>query len=220
MTAAHCVADYGQSQYYSNWKFTPGYRNGTAPYGVQTVTNAYVLTAYYNGTDNCTDPGIVCQDDVAILVLKRKGTIANPIYVGARTGWLAWGYGGAGFAPDSIAEITQLGYPADLDDANYMERNDSQGFVSSSNSNNTLIGSLMTAGSSGSPWIVNFGTAPTLTGGDAFGSSPIYNAVVGVTSWGFTDLTVKQMGAAPFTATNILALYNQACGANPKACGP
>jgi V8-like Glu-specific endopeptidase len=220
VTAAHCVAGYGQSQYYNQWAFMPGYRNGVAPYGIWKVAHAYVLTAYYNGTDNCADYGITCPDDVAILVLSHKGASANPTYVGSKTGWLAWGYGGFGFAPNSIVQITQLGYPGDLDGATHMERNDSQGYVSASNSSNTIIGSLMTGGSSGGPWIVNFGTAPILTGGDAFGAFSEYNVLVGVTSWGFTDLTVKQMGAAPFTSANILALYNIACDLTPKACGP
>ena len=37
VTAAHCVANYGQSQFYSGWQFVPAYRNGTAPYGTWTV---------------------------------------------------------------------------------------------------------------------------------------------------------------------------------------
>ena len=30
VTAAHCVANYGQKQFYTGWQFTPGYRNGAA----------------------------------------------------------------------------------------------------------------------------------------------------------------------------------------------
>ena len=33
VTAAHCVANYGQSQFYSGWTFVPAYQNGTAPMG-------------------------------------------------------------------------------------------------------------------------------------------------------------------------------------------
>ena len=33
VTAAHCVANYGQSQFYGGWRFVPGYRNGSAPFG-------------------------------------------------------------------------------------------------------------------------------------------------------------------------------------------
>ena len=81
VTAAHCVSEFGQSKLFSNWHFVPGYRNGFAPFGDWTVAEAYVPTAYFEGTDIC-DPnnqGIVCQDDVAILVLNPKsGTTAPP----------------------------------------------------------------------------------------------------------------------------------------------
>ena len=46
VTAAHCVANYGQSQFYHNWHFYPGYRNGTAPFGNWTVFQALVKTSY------------------------------------------------------------------------------------------------------------------------------------------------------------------------------
>ena len=49
VTAAHCVANYGQSQFYSNWQFVPAYNNGSAPYGVWSAKGVTILTAYYNG---------------------------------------------------------------------------------------------------------------------------------------------------------------------------
>ena len=149
-------------------------------------------------------------------MLKPKGTTQAPVYIGSKTGWFGYWYGG-GFT-NGITEITQLGYPCDLDNCQLMERTDSQGFQSSSLSNNTIIGSLMTGGSSGGPWVVNLGTPPTLSGGDAFGAFSGYDLVVGVTSWGYTDLTIKQQGAAPFTSGDIQTLHTTACGAFPKAC--
>jgi hypothetical protein len=44
-----------------------------------------------------------------------------------------------------------------------MERNDSQGSISAEFANNTIIGSLMTGGSSGGPYLVNLGVTPTLS---------------------------------------------------------
>jgi V8-like Glu-specific endopeptidase len=129
VTAAHCVNNWGQKQFYSNWKFSPGYRDGKAPYGVITTVAEYVPTAYYNGTDGCAQAGVICPDDVAILVLKPKGTAQAPVYIGSKVGWLGWNYGG-GFV-GGLTEITQLGYPCDLDACQLMERNDSQGFTSS-----------------------------------------------------------------------------------------
>jgi V8-like Glu-specific endopeptidase len=212
VTAAHCVANYGQSQYYHNWHFFPGYRRGAAPYGNWTVYQAWVKTAYYNGTDNCHVYGVVCPDDVAVLLLNPQ----NGTYVGTRTGWYGFGYNGFGFTR-GLTHVTQIGYPVCLDNGTRMERNDSQGFVSSVNSSNTVIGSLMCGGSSGGPWLNNFGVRPALTGqinGSAFKS----NVVVGVTSWGSTNQSVKQQGASPFTSGNIVSLVTSACNSQPTAC--
>ncbi len=80
------------------------------------------------------------------------------------------------------------------------------------------IGSLMNGGSSGGPWIANFGYTPALTGVTA-GSYPNANIIVGVTSWGYTNSVVKQQGASPFLSTNIITLINAVCGSpvtNPR----
>jgi V8-like Glu-specific endopeptidase len=213
VAAGHCAANYGASQFYSGWQFSPGYRNGTAPYKTWTVKEAWVLTAYYNGTDNCAVYGIVCPDDVSVLILNVKGKA----YPGTTTGWFGYGWNGFGFV-NSITQITQLGYPGGLDNGALMERNDSYGYVNGDYSNNTIIGSNMNGGSSGGPWVVNFGIAPTLTG-ESDGSAPNPDIVVGVTSWGYTDLSLKEQGASPFTSNNITVLVNAACSAVPAACG-
>jgi V8-like Glu-specific endopeptidase len=212
VTAAHCVANYGQKQFYTNWRFVPGYRNGVAPYNTWTVRTAYVMTSYYQGTDGCAVFGVVCPNDVAVLLL-------NPIsnaYPGTSTGWYGYGWNGYGFA-GGVNQITQIGYPVCLDNGFYMERNDSYGVVSSANSNNTVIGSLMCGGSSGGPWLSNFGIRPGLTGTTS-GTAADPNIVVGVTSWGYTSNGPKEQGAAPFTSGNIVVLVGSACGAVPGAC--
>jgi len=212
VTAAHCVANFGHSQFYSNWRFMPGYRNGVSPYGVQTVASATILTSYFNGTDPCAVPGVVCQDDVALLTLNTVGGA----YIGTSIGWYGYGANGYGFT-NNTNHLTQIGYPAGLDNAQFMERNDSQGYVSPANSNNTVIGSNMNGGSSGGPWVVNFGIAPVLTG-ETNGSAPARNIVVGVTSWGYTSNAPKEQGASPFTSGNIVVLVNAVCGGTPAAC--
>jgi len=212
VTAAHCVANYGQQQYYHNWHFYPGRRSGVAPYGDWTVYQVWIKTAYYNGTDNCAQYGIICPDDVAVLILNTQGGV----YVGSRTGWYGYGWGGFGFY-NGLTHITQIGYPLCLDHGTLMERNDSQGSVSASDSSNTIIGSLMCGGSSGGPWLNNFGVRPTLTGtGNGTASNP--NLVVGVTSWGSINPAVKHQGASPFTNNNIVSLVTSACNSRPLAC--
>jgi V8-like Glu-specific endopeptidase len=208
VTAAHCVANYGQQQFYSNWQYVPGYRNGSAPFGVWTARNVYILTKYYNGTDNCAVYGVVCPDDVAVIVL--NGVPGNT------TGWLGYWYGG-GFTSNGLAEITQLGYPIGLDSGFYMERNDSYSYVNVSLSSNNIIGSNMNNGSSGGPWTENFGSTSVLTG-ETNGSFPNPNTVVGVTSWGYTSTAPKEAGAAPFTSGNIAVLISAACSAYSGNC--
>ena len=212
VTAAHCVANYGQQQYYHNWHFFPGRRSGVAPYGDWTVFQVWIKTAYYNGTDNCAQYGVVCPDDVAVLILNTQ----SGAYVGTQTGWYSYGWGGFGFY-NGLTHITQIGYPLCLDHGTLMERNDSQGLVSASDSSNTVIGSLMCGGSSGGPWLNNFGVRPTLTGtGNGTAFNP--NTVVGVTSWGAISNSVKHQGASPFTTNNIVSLVTSACNSRPAAC--
>lgn len=215
VTAAHCVANFGQSQFYTNWSFVPGYRNGVAPYGTWSVAQARVLVSYYNGSDTCSTPGVVCQDDVAILLLRAATT--GVTYPGTSTGWYGYGVNGYGFTQDGLTLITQIGYPVCLDNGALMERNDSQGVKTPSQSNNTVIGSLMCGGSSGGPWLVNFGIRPALTATTA-GTAPQANTVVGVTSWGFINTSPKEQGASPFLSTNLTPLLNAACLAVPAAC--
>lgn len=48
VTAAHCVYDTTNNRWYSNWVFTPAYRNGSAPYGTFTANACTILSAYIN----------------------------------------------------------------------------------------------------------------------------------------------------------------------------
>jgi hypothetical protein len=132
-------------------------------------------------------------------------------------GWFGYGWNGWGFTPSSLAQISQLGYPVSHDYGLLMQRTDSQGSVSSAYSNNTIWGSRQTGGSSGGPEVANLGAAAVLNG-TTYGTNPGYNRVVGVTSWGYTDSTVKQQGASPFTSNNIVQLVNAACAAYPANC--
>lgn len=213
VTAAHCVSLFGAKRFYTGFQFAPAYNNGTAPYGISTAKSVYVLTSYLNGTDSCATRGVVCRNDVAVMVLNLSG--GN--YVGTRTGFYGYGVNGYGYNGSNQALINQLGYPVALDGGRLMQRTDSQGFVSAANSGNTIIGSLQTGGSSGGPWLVNLGVAPVLSGTTA-GNEATRNVVVNVTSWGYTNTAVKQQGASPFTTANIGALVNAACGATPGAC--
>ena len=212
LTAAHCVSEFGTGQIYRDFSFVPGYKSGAAPYGKWAARSVVVLNAYVNGSDQCAQRGVICKDDVALLVLQPQGSSLP----GNSTGWYGYAYNGSGFTGSRV-HITQIGYPACLDNGAIMERNDSEGFKSASHTNNTLLGSLMCGGSSGGPWIINFGKRPNLTQ-TASGSEAAQNTVVGVTSWGSTSTGPKQMGASPFLNTNVQTMVNSACNSNPSHC--
>lgn len=212
VTAAHCVSKFGANQLYTNIRFVPGYKKGQAPYGTWAASQVRVLASYFNGTDSCAARGIVCRNDVAVITVAAQ----NGKYPGTSTGWYGYGWNGYGFTGSGLTHITQLGYPSCLDNGTLMERNDAQGVKTASQSDNTVIGSLMCPGSSGGPWLVNFGAAPKLTGTTA-GTDPAANFVIGTTSW-VSGGTGKEMGASPFLTTNIAALVNSACSATPAAC--
>ncbi|MEH1783856.1 MAG: trypsin-like serine protease [Nostoc sp.] len=211
VTAAHCVANFGAKQFYSNWQFVPAYNNGNAPYGVWTANKAIVLTSYYNGTDRCSQKGVVCDDDVAVLVMTPK----SGFNIGDYTGWYGFGYGGFGFTSflnNTSAQLTQIGYPVSLDNGVIQERNESLAYTNSNGSYQQLIGSLMTGGSSGGPWLLNYGVNPNVYSPNTLGRNYTANPVVtGVTSWGYNDYSIKEQGASIFTSNNILTLYNTAC---------
>ena len=48
LTAAHCLYDSVNNRWYSNWAFTPAYRNGNAPYGTFAATRCWVMTSWIN----------------------------------------------------------------------------------------------------------------------------------------------------------------------------
>lgn len=211
VTAAHCVADFGNFAFYSNWLFVPGLNGTTAFYGKWKSVSVTVLASYFNGTDSCAQAGVVCRDDVALIVLKPD---SSGNYPGKNTGWYGYGWNGYSYAPflsKTTAQISQLGYPEALNGGISMLRNDSLGYVDPSFSGNTIIGSLMTSGSSGGPWLVNLGIPPMPGSGVSFGSAARHNIVVGVTSWGFGDNAPKEQGASPFTSGNIANLMNVVC---------
>jgi hypothetical protein len=124
-------------------------------------------------------------------------TSATGAYPGTATGYYGYGWDGFGFTGSWLGQITQIGYPVCLDNGLYMEVNNSYGYISSSLAYNIIIGSLMCGGSSGGPWLVNFGIRSTLTG-TTQGASPKPNTVVGVTSWGYNSNSPKEQGASIF----------------------
>lgn len=219
VTAAHCVADFGKRTFYSNWTFVPAKNGSSAPYGIWSVKTAVIKTSYFDGSDACAQTGVVCRNDVALLRLVAKTNAGGgTYYAGNQTGWYGYGWNGysyATFLGQKAAQISQLGYPVALDGGNLMERTDSLGYVAGNLSNNTVIGSLQTNGSSGGPWLVNLGMPPKLNGA-SFGADGVHNIVVGVTSWGYVDNAPKEQGASLFTTENIVSEVRSLCEPAPQ----
>ncbi|SMH38798.1 trypsin-like serine peptidase [Mesorhizobium australicum] len=248
ITAAHCVHNYGQGQagFADEVRWYPSnYAAAGGPFGFYTGQSWRVPTPYVNGTDTCQTgaTGVVCNNDIATVRLAPR----NGAYPGTTMGgWYAYGWNGYSFLATpifgnaTVAAITQIGYPVAIDNGYQMLRGDSFGkFIAMTGSNgkalrNTQLGSAMTGGSSGGPWLVNFGTAPVVTGSASLGKAGTVgrNIVVGVTSWGYTTVGINVQGASWFGqnaefplasygaygAGNIGKLMQDTCTANPGNC--
>ena len=215
------------------------------PWGFYTGHSWRVPAPYVNGTDTCQTGaiGVVCNNDIATVRLLPK----NGVYAGsALGGWYGYGWNGYSFIATPIfgnarvAQITQIGYPVAIDNGYQMLRGDSFGkFIAQAGANgkqlrNTQLGSAMTGGSSGGPWLVNFGTAPVVTGSASLGRAGTVarNTVVGTTSWGYTSVGINVQGASWFGqnaefpnaaygsygAGNIGSLVQATCTASAAYC--
>ncbi len=246
ITAAHCIHNYGlQGPGFADevrW-YPANYNSGGGAWGFYTAQFMYVPTTYFNGNDTCTVAGVVCNNDVATVVL----AIRNGLYAGAAMGgWYGYGWNGysyptsPAFGNNTVASITQLGYPVAWDGGWQMQRNNSLGKrVDATGTNgqpmiNTQLGSPLSGGSSGGPWLVNFGTYPVLTNASdaSYGIQRVRNVVVGTTSWGYTNKDLNIQGASWFGqnvefpnadyggrgAGNIGALVDAACTGFPTHC--
>jgi hypothetical protein len=195
VTAAHCVHDFGKGS--TGWakkvKFVPAKDNTLEPYQSFESTQFMIPTSYFNGTDTCSQAGVVCNNDIALVALNNN---TQGQQAGNLVGWYGYGWNGYGynipasgyqgvFGNKQFASLTQLGYPAAFDSGNKMQINTGFGAVyTSGNLKNTWFGSPMTGGCSGGPWLVNLGENAS---GANYGSSSNRNLVVGVTSYGNSE---------------------------------
>lgn len=203
LTAAHCVFEYGMKSgagWHTNFVFYPG----LADYGVLgswTARSEIIPEVYYNGTDNCYQVGVVCNNDLAIIVMNKNAAGELP---GTRTSTYGYGWNGyayiTSFGRAFLGHLTQLGYPQSFDSGRRMERTDGIGALWSPGGGfyNALLGSAQTGGSSGGPWLVNFGTRPSVDYNATLGASSNSNIVVGVTSWGYGSVGNNTVGASWF----------------------
>lgn len=224
VTAAHCVHNFGKKAegFADTVTFEPARHGLKKPFGTWTAKEWWIPQVYFDGTDVCLPnaPGVVCENDIAVVVLeKNKGQ-----FVADRTGKFGFKsdeYGYGNIFGETAAQITEIGYPSQNYDGLTMVRTDSLGYQATPN--NIIIGSAQTGGSSGAPWLQNFGMKTSYTG-----TLPVNdddNQVVATTSWGFTSDKFMVQGGSRFSKNttytlkpNIQSLFDSACNANPGYC--
>ena len=183
-TAGHCVhsGSGGNTGYFENFLFVPAHVVGIAPFGIWTAafvrtTNTWATGG--GGVPNAADYAMMEMND-------RASDLAR---IGSVTGFLGWQT--LSLNPN---HVTMLGYPAGFDSAELMHRVDADAFRNTP-PNTVEYGSDMTGGSSGGPWVQNFGE-PSI--GQSGGTNPGLNRVVAVTSYGFVSPAPKTQGASIF----------------------
>lgn len=205
LTAGHCVhgGSGGQNGFFTNFLFVPAYRDGAAPY--KSWSWSYVLTpdawAKGNGVvPNAADYAVIEINDLPFKGVYRK--------IGQVTGSL-------GFKTFSLFpnHATLLGYPGNLDNGNKMHQVNAQSFRTRT-PNSVEYGSDMRGGSSGGPWIQNFGVASV---GQNRGQNPSLNQIIGITSYGpaSTDLLFQGSSVPDSRFVNML---NTICNRRPGNC--
>ena len=224
LTAAHCVFEFGTDAttgFFTNFVFCPAHNSAKSPfgpYGCYPANKPRVLVPYYDGTDTCDEDGVVCNNDIATLLvpqIKTKGPNKGK-YVGTVYGIIPYSYNAYSFVNNYLfedvpsAQITQLGYPAAIDSGVQMQRTDSLSRLVHFDDDETdevdgtfniIMGTAMTGGSSGGPWIVNFGTRPLVSSSASLGYDS-YIAIAGVASWGYSSVGLNLQGASYFGNNN------------------
>ncbi len=122
-----------------------------------------------------------------------------------------------------LGNITTLGYPGDIGDSTSnlggsMTRTDSASvyYVPASDVKNHVWGSQQTGGSSGSPVLTNFGTAPVIGSVATPGLRRSRNVIVGSISWGYADKTQQVQGSSWYGQNKEypLSSYRDSTGRN------
>jgi V8-like Glu-specific endopeptidase len=242
VTAAHCIQESGRgSKTYSNWTFVPAYFSKNSPgaepvmpYG-SWVWKEYVRPASW-ADETDTSNGSAYNNDLAVILLEKD---AEDQFIGDKTGWLRYGETANYFVKSKrtgdlwTAALTTLGYPGDSDNGMIQQRCDGPSYMTSIKRVLQIYqGSDFTGGSSGGPWIANFGyQEPSFSDGAGPGQKTLNNVVVGVTSWGDGkpgpeyDNYSSQFGEneeyplsryGTFGAGNIAALLDTLCSKKPE----
>ena len=205
VTAGHCVhsGKNGSDGFYQDIIYIPAWHEGEAPFGVWPAT--WVTTSQSWATSNGAVPN---DGDFAVFEVADQEIGGQIARLGDVTG--TYGYRTNGLLKNHLKII---GYPGSFDNGNIMHQVDT-GSPEPAEENTVLYGSDMTGGSSGGPWIQNFGVK-SVGQLSAFNDTP--NTIVGVTSYGFIASEPKVQGSS--TLNDVFeALLKLACDRNIKNC--
>lgn len=198
MTAGHCVHGGPGEGFFDDFTFIPAFNNGDAPFGTWTATAAFVTS------DWAASGEVPHRQDYALLEIEDQGGM-NIYQVTGKLGFQA------GLLADNHLHL--LGYPGNLDDGQEMHQVTSGDYFAF-NDGTVVYGSDMGGGSSGGPWVQNFNRKAT---GQSGGRNRARAALVGVTSYGFTDDDIRAQGASEFTR-DFKVLRREACGNQANNC--
>lgn len=183
VTAAHCCWDRTKKGWIGGWSFAPGYDKGKAPYGVFNWADARVPNSWINNGD--------IPSDVCVIRLQNDSA-GHPITY--YTGWLgrAWNFPAA-------QHMKSFGYPGNIGGANNLESctAESSAQPSSCGSDVLNMACKMTYGSSGGPWVKDWGNG-----------NHVDSTVHGYVSQSCTGTFGDVFDGPRFTSNNIVLLCN------------
>jgi V8-like Glu-specific endopeptidase len=208
VTAGHCLYDRENNRWYNSFAFVPAYRGNYSqvnPYCTWYASSGIVPYQW------AASSGFPTSDDFGLLELRDLSCYGATRRIGAWLGWLGWQtYRLIG------NNITQLGYPNNLDSGQRMEVSQSNVYRRTSYAGE--IGTAQGGGASGGPWVENFGVSPS--GRVPIGASGYTgtNRVLGVTSYGNVNHDPNQYGGASVLNNNFVRIWNTICGRQSGNC--
>jgi V8-like Glu-specific endopeptidase len=174
LTAGHCVND-GNGTTFTNFMFVPALRGNIRPLGTWTWVIAYIPNTWLNGGGVLPNAA-----DYAVMVMADQNIGHGVQTLGAAIGYTL------GFATFALRgnELVILGYPCNLNRT--LMHQVFSGQTANGGNNTVLYGDDMEQGSSGGPWIQDFGIREV---GQVAGGT---NQVVGVASYTIDPPTPPQ----------------------------
>ena len=198
LTAGHCVHTQGKG-FHKNFSFVPAYYRGNAPFGTWRVAKIWTTGEWSNGH------GVPNAADFGILVMRDN---FDGDSIGQVTGWLGWRT--KSLTPN---HLHILGYPGNLDKGKEMHQVTS-GEYDCCFTKTATYGSDMGGGSSGGPWVQNFGVRANRQN---VGKNTQTNRVVGVGSYGPLNKKVLYSGSS-IPGEAFSNLFRKACNDSAANC--